>query len=439
MDVLPIEFEGAAVERLRHSMQLRRQADIEEMRALAELAAEHSWTTTDELDVVGERAVRIGADGSALIGEYLPLEVAAIKAISVTAATWLIRDVLNLQGRHPALWLAVNKGVVQPYRAFQLAQLAAKYDLTLAEALQLDATLSPRFGRIGWPRLMRLARGLIAVVAADRIKTAADLARQARYVRSATSTDEPVITELWARLDTTDARQLEATVSALAKALGRLGDTDDLDIRRARALGILATPQRAIALLNGADDTRYLPRTKVYLHLSDATVTGDGGVIRAETLGPLVREQLTELFGTHRLTITPVLHVGHEMAVDNYEIPDRMLETIVLRDACEVFPYSSRAARGLDLDHTIPYERGTPEQTRSGNLGPLTRRVHRAKTANQWQVNQPCPGTFWWRSPRDQHYRVTPDGTTDLHDWSPAERFLQWSLDKSGLAAPSKY
>lgn len=71
VDVLPIEFHGAAVERLRHSMQLRRQADLEEMRALAELAAEHSWTTLDELDVVGERATRIGADGTPLIGEYL--------------------------------------------------------------------------------------------------------------------------------------------------------------------------------------------------------------------------------------------------------------------------------------------------------------------------------------------------------------------------------
>ena len=32
-----------------------------------------------------------------LVGEFLPLEVAAVKGISTTAATWLIRDVINLQ------------------------------------------------------------------------------------------------------------------------------------------------------------------------------------------------------------------------------------------------------------------------------------------------------------------------------------------------------
>ena len=428
VDVLPIEFHGAAVERLRHSMQLRRQADLEEMRALAQLAAEHSWTTLDELDVVGERATRIGADGTPLIGEYLTLEVAAIKGISVTSATWLIRDVVNLESRHPLLWTAVSNATVQPYQAFQLAQLAAKYELTGAQAHELDARVAPKLGLIGWARLMRLARGLIATLAADRIKAAADQARQARFVRTATS-DEPVVTDLWARLDTADAQQLEATIAAVARSLGRLGDTDTLDLRRAKALGILATPQRAIALLAGNDDTRYLPRTRVYLHLSDVTLAGDDGAIRTESLGPLVREQLADLFATHRITVTPVLHAGAERPVDNYEVPDRIREAVLLRDTCEVFPYSSRTARRLDLDHTIPYVAGASEQTRPDNLGPLTRRVHRAKTARRWTVHQPANGTFWWQSPHGQHYRVTPQGTTDLHEWSTAERALQWSFD----------
>lgn len=57
-----------------------------ELQAVADLACEHGWTTNDEFDVTGERAARIGADGTALVGEFLPLEVAAIKAIS-----WLPR------------------------------------------------------------------------------------------------------------------------------------------------------------------------------------------------------------------------------------------------------------------------------------------------------------------------------------------------------------
>ncbi len=429
MNALPIEFTGDAVGRLRHSVQLRRQADVDEMQALADLAAEHSWSTEDEFDVTRERAVRLGADGSPQVGEFLPLEVAAVKGISVTAATWLVRDVVNLQSRHPLLWGCVSRGEVQPYQAFQVAQLAAKYELTQSQAHEVDAALAPKLGTLGWARLMRLARGMIALIAADAMTAAADRAREARFCRIAPA-DEPVVSELWARLDTADAQQLDATLSAIAKALAGLGDTDSLDVRRAKALGILATPQRATALLGGSDDDRYLPRTRVFLHLPHGMLTGSG-VARCETMGPIVKARLTELFGTHRITVTPVVHAGSEAAVDSYEIPDRIAESVRLRDICEVFPYSSRAARRLDQDHTIPYVEGVAQQTRPDNLGPLTRRVHRAKTARRWQVSQPASGVFWWHSPRGQCYRVTPQGTTDLHDWSTAERGVRWRLDES--------
>jgi hypothetical protein len=370
----------SAVDRLRHAQELRRQADAIELQAIADLAAEHGWTTTDEFDVTGERAVRIGSDGTALVGEFLPLEIAGIKAISVSAATWLIRDVINLRDRHPLLWRSVQHGHVPPYRAFQLTQLAARYDLSQVQAHDLDSRLASKFGRIGWARLMRLARGLIAIIAAENVKAAADAARAERYVRTAT-TEQPVVTELWARLDTADAHQLEVTIATIAKTLANQGDTDELDVRRAKALGILATPGRAVAMLEGRDDQRYLPRTKVYLHLSDTMLHGHSPVARGETLGPLVRDQLRDLFGTHRLTITPVIHQGTEPGVDNYEIPDRIQESVRLRDTCEIFPHSSRSARRLDLDHTIPYVDGVENQTRPDNLGPLTRGVHRAKTA----------------------------------------------------------
>ncbi len=453
-----IESPRDAVGRLRRSMQLRRQADIDEMQALSELAAEHSWSTEDELDVTRERATRLGADGSPLVGEFLPLEVAAVKGISTTAATWLIRDVINLQSRHPHLWGWVCRGEVQPYRAFQLVQLAAKYELTEEQAHDLDTALAPKLGTLGWARLMRLARGLIALVATDAVRAAADRARAERFCRIAPS-DEPVVSDVWARLDTTDAQQLDATLSALAKAMAGLGDTDDLDVRRARALGILATPQRATALLAGDDDERYLPRCRVYLHLShdmlpelvaaadapepDACAASHtsgptacahsrprSSVARSEIMGPIVKAQLAQLFATHRITVTPVVHAGEEPAVDSYEIPQRIAEAVRLRDVCEVFPYSSRVARRLDLDHTAAYVPDVPQQTRPDNLGPLTRRVHRAKTARQWQLRQPASGVFWWRSPRGQTYRVTPQGTTDLHHWSVGECALRWRLDR---------
>ncbi len=295
----------SAVDWLRHAQHLRRQTDAIELQAIA-----------DELDVTNERAVRVGSDGAALVGEFLPLEIAAIKAMSVSAATWLVRDVINLRDRHPMLWASVLQGHVPAYRAFQLTQLAARYHLSRAQAHDLDQRLASKYGRIGWARLMRLARGLIAIIAANNVQAAAETARAGRYVRTAV-TEQPVVSELWARLDTADAQQLETTIATLAKTLAKQGDTDELDVRRAKALGILATPGRAAALLQGRDDKRYLPRTKVYLHLSDTMLTGtDTQVVRGETLGPLVRDQLRDLFGTHRLTITPVIHGSTEPAVD---------------------------------------------------------------------------------------------------------------------------
>ena len=48
------------------------------------------------------------------------------------------------------------------------------------------------------------------------------------------------------------------------------------------------------------------------------------------------------------------------------------------------------------------------------NLGPLSRRVHRAKTATLWQVEQWQPGWYTWTSPHGFQYEVGPYGTTAL-------------------------
>jgi hypothetical protein len=46
-------------------------------------------------------------------------------------------------------------------------------------------------------------------------------------------------------------------------------------------------------------------------------------------------------------------------------------------------------------------------QTRSTNLGPLWRRIHRAKTHGRWRLAQPRSGVFWWTTPSgDQHRRA---------------------------------
>jgi hypothetical protein len=95
-------------------------------------------------------------------------------------------------------------------------------------------------------------------------------------------------------------------------------------------------------------------------------------------------------------------------------------EQLLLRYPADVFPYAAAATGVLDIDHTIPYlhpdDAGPPGQTRIGNLGPHTRYHHRIKTFSGWQVRQPQPGTWLWRTPHKRIYLINATGTHPLGD-----------------------
>jgi hypothetical protein len=119
--------------------------------------------------------------------------------------------------------------------------------------------------------------------------------------------------------------------------------------------------------------------------------------------------------------VKPVIDLpaGH-IPVDSYEIPAVLREQLQLRFPADVFPYAAAVSRRIDMDHTIPYlspdKGGPPGQTRIGNLGPHVRRNHRQKTFGHWQVRQPEPGTWLWRSPHGRIYLVNNTGTHFLGD-----------------------
>ena len=388
--------------------------------------------------MLGQRPVRLGADGTALVGEFLPLEIAALKGISVGAATWLIRDILNLQHRHPHLWAAVLRGAVPVYRAAQLTTLAAGFELSGEQALAVDAEVAPKLGRVGWRRILELTRAAITHVAPDVVVAKAAAARSERFVH-VHPTDDPTLAYLSARLDTTDAANLDHTLNRVADALGANGDDEPRDIRRAKALGILASPQRAAELLaTGSDNQRGLPRAVVHLHLTDTQLASADGVARAERLGPVHVQQLRHLLGHSRVTLGRIVRTDAEPGVATYEIPERVREAVIARDRYEVFPYSSRPARSQDLDHTQEFDLTSPRaadspgaaQTRPANLGPLSRKAHRAKTFGAWRLDQPRPGVFWWHSPGGVTYRVSPKGTKQVAgEAAGLEDLMLWHID----------
>ena len=149
----------------------------------------------------------------------------------------------------------------------------------------------------------------------------------------------------------------------------------------------------------------------VHIH-ADAlgNLTGDArveraGHITASLLGELLRD------GDVAVSVHPVIDLPNLAPVDRY-VPGPVIRRAVgLVFPVEPFPFSTRRAAGLDLDHTVAYRAGRRGQTRLGNLAPLSRSVHRAKTAGHWRVEQPEPGRMVWVSPLGYRYEVTESGT----------------------------
>lgn len=111
-------------------------------------------------------------------------------------------------------------------------------------------------------------------------------------------------------------------------------------------------------------------------------------------------------------------------AEDQYMPSDSLRTAVGLAAPNELFPYSSRATPGLDLDHTVAFKWANgPGQTRLGNLAPLSRRAHRAKTAGLWKVEQPESMLMLYASPLGYRYSVHPRNGTRRVVESPSAKW----------------
>jgi len=429
--------------KLRAVVEATRLLDAAEAEVIAGMAFADGWDKEDEdftyyADPTGRRLVRVGADG-VLLDEALALEIAVAKHVSVSAATCLVKDVVDLRQRHPETWKAVVAGRAPLWQARGVAQTCNRYEFTRDQAVAIDKRVAPLWDRIGFPRIKKALTAAIMAEAPQVAEAQAERAAQARFCRTQHG-DTPGTSYMTALLDTADAVFLDATIDRLADVMGDQGDERDKDHRRATALGVLATPALALSMLGchtrrGMPDDQpdptpisrqlaetALPTTQVFVHIHADTLQHGNGIARVENIGPILASQLARITGNSRIRLTPTLHIGDpEPVVDAYEIPDRIRQHVIQRDPYEAFPYSTRQARHLDLDHTIPYKQGDLAQTRPSNLGPLTRRAHRAKTHCNWQLEQPTPGIYNWTTELGQTFTTTPEGTTDTTNTGPPD------------------
>jgi hypothetical protein len=420
---------GTPIDRLHSAIRMRKLAEAIEAATIAELAYQNGWKDTDnyEPDDHGRRLVRLGADGTPLVDEALPLEIALARQTSVGAAVELIRDIVNLKTRHIYTWSAVHTAILPLWQAGRISQTCLDYDLTPEQTRTVDRILAPHLGKLSLTRTLNLLKAIIMKQAPQQWEAKANAQAKSRYCDTHISKDDPGTTFISASVDTSDGIQFNTTLNRIADILHAQGDTRDRDHRRATAIGILATPAQALHLLNDPDlptiskqvANSALPTNQLYVHLHADNLETSEGIARIENIGPVLINHLTRILGHTKIRLTPVIHLNNnEPIVDAYEIPQRIREHIHLRDAYEAFPFSSRQSRRQDLDHVQPYKPDNPGQTRPSNLAPLSRRVHRAKTHCNWVLTQPEPGVFEWISELGQTWRVGPDGAT-LGDTTP--------------------
>ncbi|MBF4161862.1 hypothetical protein [Nocardioides acrostichi] len=194
-----------------------------------------------------------------------------------------------------------------------------------------------------------------------------------------------------------------------------------------------------------------VPARQLVLHvrLSSEAITGTGTPSIDPVTGALGLHlaRVCTATGAHRATVTaeqvatwagnpdtqvivkPVVDLADTVAVDAYEIPDRIAYRVTEQRQTCAFPFCTRSAMRADLDHIDEYvpmtEGGPPGQTGTDTLAPLCRTHHRAKThpspshqagrsERRWRYRRIRPGLYVWTSPHGRHFLVDPDGTEHL-------------------------
>ncbi len=344
---------------------------------------------------------------------------AAANGMSTTAGGTVLRDALVLCHRLPLTWAQVTAGQLPAWRARRIARavLGAPADVVAS----IDESLVAVAAKVGPVQLDRLLDEAMLRLHAEEREIAQVEVLDARHVTLDESTiNHTGVAELLIRGDWKDLHDFDQALTDLAQALAATpqGQGESLDVRRSLAVGVIADPARAAALLAGTATPKPRKRTVLFLHLSHDAVAGRDPVGRNETLGaPVLAEMIRAWCGrsdTH-LTVTPVLDLAERVAVDAYEIPDRLADRVRLAHPTCVFPWCARPARSSDLDHRIPYDpEGGPGQTCDDNLAPLCRHHHRLKTHAGWRYTRLEPGVYLWREPHGQRFLRDHDGTTDL-------------------------
>ena len=437
-------------------------------------AAEDAWTSRFGMPGA-DTMLELAGVGAPEVSDFAVTELSTALGRTRESGRLLVGDVVEAKHRLPKVWARMLVGQVTAWRVRRLAE--ATRGLSAEAVAFVDAQVAHVVHTTGPATVHRLVLEAAARFDPESTEVAecdtkSNLCFDLDLDTPATSVGSASAVSAHGLLDRADAEDLEAVIRQIAHQLYLDGSTDDLSVRRAKALGYLARGHdtlsdeagRATEDGRGAEDgraarsasderrrdrapsaptdpgtrigTSKAPRRTVVLtvHLSDAALTGAPQVdpvtgklglnlARLENHRQLLTaDAVREWCGAPgtQVIVKPVIDLHDTVAVSSYEVPDRIAARVKLTRTTCAFPHCNRSAETADLDHTIEYsDTGPPDQTSTANLAPLCRHDHRAKThpspaGKPWRSKGLSPGHWLWTSPHGKHYLVHPDGTTPL-------------------------
>ena len=439
-------------------------------------AAEDAWVSRFGMPGADTMLELAGA-GAPEVSDFAVTELSTALGRTRESGRLLVGDVVEAKHRLPKVWSRLVAGQVTAWRVRRLAE--ATRGLSAEAVAFVDAQVAHVVHTTGPAVIHRLvleaaARFEPEATEVEECDTMSNLCFDIDLDAPATSVGTASAVSAYGLLDRADAEDLEAVIRQLAHQMYLDGSTDDLAVRRAKALGLLARGQEVLedtapdveaSAGAGAQDGRAAsaserrrdrvsdaptapgtrietgkaPRRSVILtvHLSDAALTGAPQIdpvtgklglnlARLENHRQLLTaDAVRDWCGTPgtQVIVKPVIDLHDTVAVSSYEVPDRIATRVRLTRTTCAFPHCTRPAETADLDHTTEYvptdSGGPPGQTSTDNLAPLCRHDHRAKThpspaGTPWRYRGLSPGHWLWTSPLGKHYLVHPDGTTPL-------------------------
>jgi hypothetical protein len=194
----------------------------------------------------GDRGRTFGAETNPEASEFCAVELGALQATSTVAAALLIGDALDLRHRLPLIWLRVGAGEVAPSKARRVAQ--ATRALSDDAAALVDRGIVEHLATLPWTRLLLVLSSLVIEADPEAAEQRAHAAERDRFVRAGQA-NAAGLKLLIAQANAGDVITFMAMVNRIADILAVDGDPDPADVRRSKAIGILAQPAYALHLL----------------------------------------------------------------------------------------------------------------------------------------------------------------------------------------------